>query len=126
MSTIPNADSFAASQAAAGSAQFVASATISGTGTAAGSAAGTNDPALVQEMRNEIRMLVQEISQLAQADIPVEQFYSEFLSRLIGAMAAVGGAIWTIREGKLKLAQQLNLPKEASEEPTPGRARHGV
>ena len=85
------------------------------------------DPMLVQEMKNEIRSLVQEIAQLTQTDIPVEQFYAEFLGRVVSAMAAVGGAIWTIgSEGRLKLAHQLNLPREASDEKTPGRMRHGL
>ena len=68
------------------------------------------DAALVQEMRNEIRTLVQEISQLAQTEISLDEFYEGFLTRVVGAMAAVGGAIWSIADNQPpQLRSQVNL-----------------
>ena len=56
------------------------------------------DPALVQQTKNEIRSLVNEITQLSQANIPVTEFYEEFLNRVVQALASHGGAIWTANE----------------------------
>src|SRR6185503_222418 len=67
------------------------------------------DPLLLQETRNEIRTLVQEIAQLAQKEIPAEEFYAGLLGRMVSAMAAVGGAVWTSGESGIALAYQVNL-----------------
>lgn len=70
---------------------------------------GEMDAQLVQEARNEIRNLVQEITALAQADIPLAQFYDGLLSRVVNALAAQGGAIWTVKEGQLELSYRINF-----------------
>lgn len=77
---------------------------------------GTNiepvDQALVQQTKNEIRGLVQEITQLSQSDIGWMEFQEEFLRRVVAALASTGGAIWMSREdGGLELSYQVNLPK---------------
>ena len=46
---------------------------------------GSVDPLLIQQTKNEIRALVQEITQLSRAAIPAEQFYDEFLRRVVSA-----------------------------------------
>ncbi len=58
----------------------------------------TIDPRLVEQTRQHIRQLVAEINQLAGSDIPPQQFFGEFLQRVVAAVAAVGGAVWT-RDG---------------------------
>src|SRR5438128_1571917 len=79
-------------------------------GAASSEATSVPDPQLVAEMKHEIDMLVQEITQLAGQDIALETFYSGFLTRVVSAMAAVGGAVWLLAEGgKLKLQYQVNL-----------------
>ncbi|MDX1944968.1 MAG: HlyD family efflux transporter periplasmic adaptor subunit [Pirellulaceae bacterium] len=83
------------------------------------------DPLLVAEMKNEIRALVQEISELAQADIPPSEFYAAFLSRVVTAMAAVGGAIWVVDDGKLKLEYQVNLAQAKLETTPAAISQHG-
>ena len=68
------------------------------------------DLLLVQQAKVEIRTLVREITQLAQSDISLEEFYAGFLSRVVSALAAVGGAIWTPDDaGVLRLRQHVNL-----------------
>src|SRR6266496_2492352 len=61
--------------------------------------AETPDPQLVAEVKHEIHALVQEVSQLAAQDISPAEFYGGFLSRIVSAMAAVGGAVWTRADG---------------------------
>src|SRR5262245_20347022 len=79
-------------------------------------AAAVTDVALVAEMKHEINLLVQEIAELAGQDIEPEKFYSWFLTRVVSAMAAVGGAVWTpVEGGKLKLQYQVNLAQAGLE-----------
>ncbi|MGE3775636.1 MAG: HlyD family efflux transporter periplasmic adaptor subunit [Pirellulaceae bacterium] len=85
------------------------------------------DPLLIQQTKNEIRQIVQEITQLSQADITQEQYVEAFLPRIISALAAAGGAMWTTGEdGGLELQYQVNYPTEALHDSTAARARHGL
>jgi hypothetical protein len=87
-------------------------------GEAAGHAVRTGpapvfDAHLIPQTRNEVRILVEEITQLSRAVIPASQFYEEFLRRVISALAAHGGAVWISRDGgPLELEYEVNLPDE--------------
>ena len=68
------------------------------------------DPNLIEQTKQQIRALVAEIAQLAKEDISPEEFYGGFLNRVVSALAAVGGAVWTTNdEGHLALQYQINL-----------------
>lgn len=85
------------------------------------------DPQLVAEMKHEINSLVQEITQLASQDISPDEFYSGFLTRIVSAMAAVGGAVWMNGEnGALKLQYQVSLAQCGVEKSPKDRTRHGL
>lgn len=94
---------------------------------AASAAAGASppDPGVVAEMKQEIRVLVQEVAQLAQSELSPDDFYAAFLPRVVSAMGAVGGVVWSIGEsGRLRIAFQINLDQtgiDAAEH----RPRHG-
>ena len=83
------------------------------------------DPELIQRTKNEIRGLIQEISQLSQSDLPPDQFYEGFLGRVVQALASHGGAFWSVGDGgHLKLEYQINMPvAELVDNPEP-RKRH--
>lgn len=67
----------------------------------------------IEKTKQQIRGLVGEISQLAKSDLAPEEFYSAFLQRVVQALAAVGGAVWTLGEGKRpQLAYQINLSEK--------------
>ncbi|QDU31168.1 HlyD family secretion protein [Anatilimnocola aggregata] len=68
------------------------------------------DPSLLTDTRNEIRQLVNEVAQLAASDATAKEFYEGFLSRVLAAMAAVGGAVWIKQGDGLQLAYHANLP----------------
>ena len=86
---------------------------------------GGIDPRLIQETKNEIRGLVQEITQLSQSDIPPDRFYEEFLRRVVQALASHGGAFWSIGEqGTPKLEYQINMPAEELVDRPEPRKRH--
>ena len=63
------------------------------------------DPSLVEQTKQQIRTLVGEISKISKTDIPPEDFHKEFLSRVVVALAAEAGAIWTVNPaGQLALS----------------------
>ncbi len=68
------------------------------------------DPDLVSETKNQIRALVQEITDLANSNCELEAFYEGFLTRTVGALGGVGGAVWQKSgSGTLELKYQINL-----------------
>jgi len=83
------------------------------------------DALLIQQTKNEIRSLVQEITHLAQADITEDEFYQEFLTRVVQALASSGGAIWTVEGNDVRLDFQVNLPRAALQVPS-DQQRHAL
>ncbi|MBX9652574.1 HlyD family efflux transporter periplasmic adaptor subunit [bacterium] len=72
----------------------------------------TPDPRLVDQTRREIGRLVSEIEQLANSDIPPNEFYAECMRRVYTALAARAVALWTkTPQGNLQLQFQVNLPQ---------------
>ncbi len=63
----------------------------------------------VEETKQQIRGLVNEIAALAKSGATAEEFYPEFLQRIVTALAATGGAVWLLDEDRqLKLQYQIN------------------
>jgi hypothetical protein len=84
------------------------------------------DPQLLEQTKQQIRMLVNEIAQLAKSDLAPEEFYGEFLPRVITALAAIGGAVWVAEtEGRLALGYQVNLQQTQLRDDEEGQLRHG-
>jgi multidrug efflux pump subunit AcrA (membrane-fusion protein) len=67
----------------------------------------------IEKTKQQIRGLVGEIAQLSKSDLAPEEFYAAFLQRVVQALAAVGGAMWILGEGrKPQLAYQINLSEK--------------
>lgn len=67
------------------------------------------DPEVVQQTRQEIRTLIEEIARLAESSIPLAEFCSGLLSRVVSALAAEGAALWRpTSEGGWALAHRVN------------------
>jgi multidrug efflux pump subunit AcrA (membrane-fusion protein) len=63
----------------------------------------------VEETKAQIRGLVNEISALTRSSVTAEEFYPEFLQRIVTALAAAGGAVWLLDEDRqMKLQYQIN------------------
>lgn len=71
------------------------------------------DEDLVDQTKNQIRVLVQEIADLAKTECPQEEFYEGFLTRTTSALASIGGAVWIQQEDQasLQLQYHINLKK---------------
>ncbi|HEY2827351.1 MAG TPA: biotin/lipoyl-binding protein, partial [Pirellulales bacterium] len=83
-------------------------------------------PEMVDQTRQQIRGLVQEIEGLVRTEVTPEEFYEGFLHRVVAALAAIGGAVWTIdEEGRLSLSAQINLAETRLHENQEEQQRHG-
>ncbi len=70
----------------------------------------TIDPGVLEQTKNQIRKLVAEIAELAESDIQPAEFQTEFLGRVVAAVAASGGALWMLDgRGSLKLQHHLEF-----------------
>ncbi len=86
-----------------------------------------SDAALVDKTRAQIRELVQEVHQLAEKDCGVDEFYEGFLTRIVTALASVGGAIW-LRDANTKAIQlqcHVNLKQTSLNENAQAQKIHG-
>lgn len=71
------------------------------------------DPGMLEQTKQQIRALVNEIAQVSRSDVSPDVFQAEFLTRVVRALGAIGGAMWmTDGSGRLSLGYQVNL-KEA-------------
>ncbi len=83
------------------------------------------DPQLIEQTKRQIRALVAEIAQLSKTEVSPDEFYSQFLPRVISALAAVGGAVWTVNpEGRLALQYQVNLQETRLRESEEHQVQH--
>jgi len=83
------------------------------------------DPSLVEQTKQQIRSLVAEIAQLSKTEVAPEEFYGQFLPRVVSALAAVGGAVWTVNpEGRLALQYQINIQDTKLRENEEHQAQH--
>lgn len=86
----------------------------------------TADP-LIEQTKQQIRGLVLEIAQLAKQDMSAREFYSAFLDRVVGALMALGGAVWTKSEsGALELQYQINFRETRLADNQQNLQRHGM
>jgi biotin carboxyl carrier protein len=60
---------------------------------------------------NEIDQVIDQIAQLAHQPLSTKAFYAEVLDRVVSALAATGGIVWTRREGgRLQALYEINPP----------------
>lgn len=83
------------------------------------------DPEDVQRAKREIQTIVQQIAELSRTDTTIEQFYEEFLNKVVAALAAVGGAVWTVTSGGMQLTYQINLRSTGLVDNPIGQEQHG-
>jgi hypothetical protein len=83
------------------------------------------DAQLIEQTKRQIQSLVSEIGQLAERTVTPGEFYPEFLNRVVSALAAIGGVVWTTNEqGQLGLQYQINLQQTRLADDEEGQRRH--
>lgn len=71
----------------------------------------------IEKTKQQIRGLVSEINQLSKTDMEADEFFPAYLERVIQALAAVGGAVWLMGEGRqLQSSYQVNVSEPLLEE----------
>lgn len=84
------------------------------------------DPQIIEQTKQQIRSLVSEIAQLARSDLSPSEFYEQFLPRVVSALAAIGGVVWTVEgEGRLGIGYQINLQEARLRDKQEELVRHG-
>lgn len=84
------------------------------------------DQRLIDQTKQQIRALVAEIAKLSKSNATPQEFYSEFLNKVVQALAAIGGVVWTLNEeNRLALQYQLNLKETNLAHSEEEQARHG-
>ncbi len=80
----------------------------------------------VERTKQQIRSLVNEISELSKSDLGADEFYPNVLQKIVAALAAVGGAIWLIDdEGAMRLAYQIKIDPSLTDRNNNDAVRHG-
>ncbi|MCA9149280.1 MAG: HlyD family efflux transporter periplasmic adaptor subunit [Planctomycetales bacterium] len=83
------------------------------------------DAATIEKTKQQIRSLVQEIAQLSRSEMEPDQYYAEVMQRIVTALAAIGGAVWTINsERQLRLDYQINLERHLLDPKSEDSRRH--
>jgi hypothetical protein len=106
----------------------VSSAEYSRTASAAHASESTAsvDAAEVERAKREIQGLVQEIAELSRTEVDQAEFYDALLNKVVAALAAPGGAVWTLADtGGLQLTYQINLRDTGLIENPIGQSQHG-
>ncbi|MDZ4852977.1 MAG: biotin/lipoyl-binding protein [Pirellulaceae bacterium] len=80
----------------------------------------------VERTKQQIRSLVNEISELSKSDIEASEFYPSVLQRIVTALAAVGGAIWLLdQDGAMRLSYQIQIDPSLTDGNNEDALRHG-
>ena len=80
----------------------------------------------VQRAKREIQALVQEISELSRSEISPLEFYDKMLNKVVAALAAPGGAVWTLADnGGLQLTYQIDFRQTGLVDNESGQMQHG-
>ena len=83
------------------------------------------DSQLIEQTKRQIQGLVAEIAQLTKQNVTPGEFYGEFLNRVVQALAAIGGAVWTTADdGRLTLQYQINLQQTNLPDNEENQKRH--
>lgn len=70
------------------------------------------DPKMIEQTRKHINRLREEVARLSETEIPPAEYFSEFLMRVLQALAAPAGAIWVrTPHGNLQLQAQVQIQK---------------
>jgi multidrug efflux pump subunit AcrA (membrane-fusion protein) len=79
----------------------------------------------IEQTKQQIRGLVGEIAQLSKSDLTADQYFPAFLTKVVQALAAVGGAVWLVNEHRrLTLKYQINLSDTLLDSSSEEAGRH--
>jgi len=81
---------------------------------------------LIEQARRQVNRLAFEIEQISSSEMPPTEYYSEFLQKLMQAIAAPAGAIWLkTPQGNLQLQYQINMRQVGLDRSDAAKVAHG-
>lgn len=81
----------------------------------------------VEEKRQQINLLIEEIARLSESNVPPEQFSTEFIQRILVALAASIGIVWMrTPQGNLQMQYQVGMPDLNLDSVEEGKASHDL
>jgi len=79
----------------------------------------------IEQTKQQIRGLVNEIAQLSKSDLDAEEYFAAFLQKIVSALAAIGGGIWIVRDGRrLELVYQIRMSETLLDAESEDATRH--
>jgi hypothetical protein len=90
--------------------------------------AGPADPnaELIEQARRQVNRLAEEIARISDSEMSPTEYYSEFLQKLLQAIAAPAGAVWLkTPQGNLQLQYQINMRQVGLDRNDTAKAAHG-
>ena len=63
----------------------------------------------VQKVREKVLQLAREIEQMSQAAVPPDEFFAEFLRKIVTAVGARGGAVWLLEGNRLGMIADIGI-----------------
>jgi hypothetical protein len=83
------------------------------------------DESDIARTRGQIERLIAEIAQLSRSNITDGEFYDGFLPRVVAALAALGGAVWTLGHGdRLMLRKEIGFENVGLQKPLEQQPPH--
>jgi hypothetical protein len=81
---------------------------------------------LIEQARRQVNRLAEEIARISDSEMGPTEYYSEFLQKLLQAIAAPAGAIWLrTPQGNLQLQYQINMRQVGLDRNEQSKAAHG-
>ncbi len=85
---------------------------------------GSNQEA-IENTKQQIRGLVSEIAQLAKSELEPGEFYAAFMQKIVSALAAHGGAVWSMSDaGDASILYQINIAGDLLDDDSEEAVRH--
>jgi hypothetical protein len=79
----------------------------------------------IEQMRQQINRLAEEIAHLSEMDLAPAEYYGEFLQRVLTCLQAPAGAIWLrTPQGNLQLQYQINMRQVGLDQTETSRQSH--
>ncbi|MFC1597470.1 HlyD family efflux transporter periplasmic adaptor subunit [Planctomycetota bacterium] len=80
---------------------------------------------LTDEAWREVDELVDAVARLSTSELSPREFYAQLMDRIVPALAAAGGAVWSSSsEGAVELVYQVSLPETVASGDGAGQRRH--
>ena len=74
--------------------------------------------------QQRVQIFAKEMEQLASSGLPPQQFFSQFLDKLVTAVSAQAGAVWLLDDGRFQLSCDVRLLSTGIQESVVTRSFH--